>query len=201
MMQEKSGSLYYRHVNLLAVMRRAYNVDAPQIDGPSWLGADCYDFQARFPEDTPLPRMQQMLQDLLAKRFTLKVHMEPRELPAFDLVLARGGTKMQRSEGGQLGYGPFRTPSGRRLAGKITLPVLAMNLSGIVGRPVADQTGLIGLYDLDLKFSLPDAPENADAYAPIETALQEQLGLKLQARKARLNVVVVETGERKPIGN
>ena len=88
MMQEKTGSLYYRRVNLLAVMRRAYNVDAPQIDGPSWLGSDCYDFQARFPENAAIPRMQQMLQNLLAERFALKVHMEKRELLAFNLVLA-----------------------------------------------------------------------------------------------------------------
>jgi uncharacterized protein (TIGR03435 family) len=201
MMQEKTGSLYYRRVNLLAVMRRAYNVDAPQIDGPSWLGSDCYDFQARFPENAAVARMQQMLQNLLAERFALKVHMEKRELPAFNLVLAKGGIKMKPSEGGQLGYGPSRTPSGRRLAGKITMPVLAMNVSGMVGHPVADQTNLSGLYDLDLKFSLPDAPQDADVYPLIETALQEQLGLKLEAKKARLDVVVVDSVERKPIGN
>jgi uncharacterized protein (TIGR03435 family) len=200
MMQEKSGSLYYRRVNLLAVMRRAYNVDAPQIEAPSWFG-DCYDFQARFPENTPLARMQQMLQNLLAERFALKAHMEKRDLPALKLVLAKGGLKMKRSDGGQLGYAPSRTPSGSRITGKITLAVLAMNVSAIVGRPVADETGLGGLYDLDLRFSRPDAPQNADAYPPIETALPEQLGLKLEARKARLEVVVVDSGERKPIGN
>jgi uncharacterized protein (TIGR03435 family) len=145
--------------------------------------------------------MQQMLQNLLAERFALKVHMEKRELPAFNLVLAKGGIKMKPSEGGHLGYGWSRTPSGRRLAGKITLPVLAMNVSAIVGHPVADQTGLSGLYYLDLSFSLPEAQQNADAYPPIETALQEQLGLKLEARKARLDVVVVDSGKRKPIGN
>jgi uncharacterized protein (TIGR03435 family) len=201
MMQEKSGSLYYRRVNLMAVMRRAYNVDGPQIDGPSWLSADCYDFQARFPPDTPVARMQQMLQSLLAERFALKVHMEKRELPAFHLVLAKGGIKMKPSEVGQLSYGPSQTPSGRRLTGKITLPVLAMNLSGILRRPVEDETGLNGLYDLDLRYSLPDAAQNADAYPPIETALQEQLGVKLEASKARLDVVVVDSGERKLIDN
>lgn len=201
MMQEKSASLLYRRINMMAVMRRAYNVDTPQIDGPSWLGLDCYDFQAQFPEGTPVARMQQMLQSLLAERFGLKVHMEKRDLPAFHLVLAKGGIKMKPSDGGQLGYGPSRTPSGRRLTGKITMPVLAMNVSGWVGHPVADQTGLAGLYDLDLKFSLADTSQNSDAYPPIETALQEQLGLKLEARKTRLDVVVVDSIERKPIGN
>jgi uncharacterized protein (TIGR03435 family) len=201
MMQEKSGSLFYRRINLLAVLRRAYNVDAPQIDGPSWLGSDCYDFQARFPENTPIPRIQQMLQNLLRERFALKAHIEERELPAFNLVLAKSGIKMKPSENGQLSYGHSRTPSGRRLVGKITMPVLAMNVSGIVGHPVADQTGLRGLYDLDLSFSLSNTPQNTDVYPPIETALQEQLGLKLEARKARLDMVVIDSIERKPTGN
>jgi uncharacterized protein (TIGR03435 family) len=199
MMQEKSGSLFYRRFNVFAVMRRAYGVDGPQIDGPSWLSSDCYDFQARFPENTPVPRLQQMLQNLLRERFALKVHIEKRELPAFDLVLAKGGVKMKPSDGGQLGYGPSRTPSGRRLIGKITMPVLANNVSGIVGHPVADQTGLSGLYDLNLSFSPREAQPNPDAYPSIETALQEQLGLKLEARKARLDVVVVDSAERKLI--
>jgi len=201
MMQERPASLFYRHVNLTAVLRRGYGVDGPQIDGPSWLGSDCYDFQARFPENTPMPRLQQMLQNLLRERFLLKVHLDKREFPAFNLVVAKGGLKMKPSDGGQLGYGPSRTPSGRRLLGKITMPVLASNVSGIVGRPVADQTGLAGLYDLDLSFSLPDTSQNPDAYPPMETALQQQLGLKLEARKALVDVVVVDSGQRKPIGD
>lgn len=76
-----------------------------------------------------------------------------------------------------------------------------MNLSVILGRPVADKTGLAGLYDLDLSFSLADAPQNIDTYPPIDTALQEQLGLELEAKKARLDVVVVDSVERKPIDN
>jgi len=201
MMQEKSASLFYRHINLLAVLRRAYNVDTQQIDGPSWLGADCYDFQARFPENTPLPRLQQMLQSLLRERFALKAHMEQRELPALNLVLAKGGIKMKPSDGGQLGYGPSRSPAGRRLTGKITIAVLAMNVSAVVGHPVADQTGLSGLYDLDLSFSVGDTSQNPDAFPPIETALQQQLGLKLEGAKARLDVVVIDSAERKPIRN
>jgi uncharacterized protein (TIGR03435 family) len=201
MMQEKNGSLFYRHINLFAVLRRAYNVDGPQIDGPSWLGADCYDFQAHFPENTPIPRLQQMLQELLRERFLLKAHIEKRELPAFNLVVAKGGIKMKPSEGGELSYGPSRSPSGRRLTGKITMPVLASNVSGWVGHPVTDQTGLSGLYDLDLRFSLADTSQNPDAYPPIETALPEQLGLKLEAGKARLDVVVIDSVQRKLIGN
>ena len=201
MMQEKAGSLFYRRINLMAVIRRAYNVDAPQISGPSWIDTDCYDIEARYPADTPVPRLQQMLQNLLAERFLFKVHHEKRELPAFNLVVAKRGLKMHPSEGGQLGYGPSRSAAGRRLAGKITLPVLAMNLSGILSRPVMDQTGLAGLYDLDLTFSLEDTAQNPNAYPPIETALQEQLGLKLEAKKAMLEVVVIDSAQRQPIPN
>jgi len=201
MMQEKTGSLFYRHINLLAAIRRAFNVDAPQISGPPWIGADCYDIEARFPSDTPVPRLQQMLQTLLAERFLFKVHHEKREISAFNLVVAKSGLKMHPSEGGQLSYGPSRSPAGRRLAGKITLPVLATNLSGLVGRPVLDQTGLAGLYDLEFTFSLEDTAQNPDAYPPIEAALPEQLGLKLEARKTLLEVVVIDSAQRRPIAN
>ena len=149
----------------------------------------------------PVPRMQQMLQNLLAERFLFKVHQEKREFPAFNLVVAKSGLKMHPSESRQLGYGPSRSPAGRRLAGKITLPVLAINLSGIMGRPVLDQTGLAGLYDLDLTFSLEDTAQNPNAYPPIETALQEQLGIKLEAKKALLEVVVIDSAQRQPVAN
>jgi uncharacterized protein (TIGR03435 family) len=87
------------------------------------------------------------------------------------------------------------------MTGKITMQVLAMNLAGIAGHPVSDQTGLTGLYDLDLKYSLDDTAQNPGAYPTIATALQEQLGLKLESRKAPLDFVVIDSAERKVIGN
>jgi uncharacterized protein (TIGR03435 family) len=104
MMQERPGNIHYRRINLLAVIRRAYNVESQQIVAPAWLSTETYDIEAKLSPDTPLPRLRLMLQTLLAERFHLKVHYDKKELPAYNLVLAKGGLKMHRSEGGGLGY-------------------------------------------------------------------------------------------------
>lgn len=202
MMQERPGNIYYRRINLLAVIRRAYNVQPQQIVGPVWLSTETYDIQAKLPPDTPLPRFQLMLQTLLAERFHLKVHYDKKELPAYNLVLAKGGLKMHRSEGGELGYGPSKDDSGNRhLRGKITLPILATNLSGMTGHPVSDQTGLDGLYDLDLNYRDDQAPEGTATYPGIGTALQEQLGLKLEPKKALFDMIIVDQADKVPTGS
>jgi uncharacterized protein (TIGR03435 family) len=144
-----------------------------------------------------------MLQTLLADRFHLKVHYDKKELPAYDLVLAKGGLKMHRSEGGELGYGPSKDNSGNRsLRGKITLPILATNLSGMLGHPVSDQTGLDGLYDFDLNYRDDHSTEGPTAaYPGIETALQEQVGLKLEPKKAMFDMIIVDRADKVPTGN
>lgn len=201
MMQEQPGSIHYRKINVLAVIRRAYNVESQQVVGPAWLSSETYDIEAKLPPDTPGARLQLMLQNLLAERFHLTVHHDKKELPAYNLVQAKGGSKMHRSESGRLGYGPSRDSSGHHLRGKITLPILANNLSGILGRPVSDQTGLDGLYDIDLNFT-DDAPtQDSATYPGIVTALQEQLGLKLESNKAVFDMIGVDQAEKIPTEN
>ena len=201
MMQELPGHLQYRRVNLIAVIRRAYNVEAQQIIAPAWMATEAYDIEARLPPDTPGTRLQLMLQKLLMERFQLKVHHGKKKLAAYNLVPAKGGLKMHRSESGRLGYAPSRDSSGRHLHGKITLPILANNLSGMVGRPVSDHTGTDGLYDIDLNFSDDAAIGGAATYPGIFTALQEQLGLKLESKKASFDMIIVDRVVKTPIEN
>ena len=201
MMQELPGRIQYRRIILLAVIRRAYNVELQQIVGPAWLSTETYDIEAKFPPDTPDTRLQLMLQNLLSERFHLKVHHDKKELPAYNLVLAKDGLKMHRTESGRLGYAPSRDSSGRHLRGRITFPILANNLSGILGRPVSDQTGLDGLYDIDLNF-VDDAPTQDPAtYPGIGTALQEQLGLKLESKRTLFDMIIVDQTEKIPTEN
>ena len=201
MMQELPGTIQYRRITLLAVMRRAYNVQSEQIIGPSWLRTETYDIEAKLPTDTPEIRLQLMLQNLLAERFHLKVHRDKKELLAYDLVLVKDRFKMHRSENGRLGYAPSQDSSGRHLRGRITFPILANNLSGIVGRPVSDQTGLDGLYDIDLNF-VDDAPTGRlSDYPGIFTALPEQLGLKLESKKESFDIIIVNEAEKVPTEN
>jgi uncharacterized protein (TIGR03435 family) len=201
MMQERAGSLFYRKINLLAVILRAYGVDPQQVVGPALLRTERYDIEAQFPAGTPDARFQLMLQKLLADRFHLEAHREKKELPAYTLVVAKDGFKMRRSETGALGYGPSRDATGRHLSGKITLPILAGVLSDAVGHPVTNATDLEGLYDINLNFTDDEQSQAPAAYPGIFTALQHQLGLKLESRKSMFDIIVIDRVEKVPTEN
>jgi uncharacterized protein (TIGR03435 family) len=202
MMLEQPGHIQYNRIILLAVIRRAYGVESQQIVGPAWLSTETYDIEAKMPPDTSTARLRLMLQNMLAERFQLKVHHDKKELPTYNLLLAKDGSKMHRSESGQLGYMPSRDTSGHHLRGRITLPILASNLSDILSRPVSDQTGMDGLFDIDLNYTDDAATTPAPVtYPGIVTALREQLGLRLESKKELLDVIVVDRAERIPTGN
>jgi len=193
------------------------------IGGPAWIENERFDVVAALPEGAQPAGIPRMLRTLLEQRFHLIVHAETRELPIYELRLARSG--------GQLG--PRLTPSrldcaallaGRGSAaplppqadgrptcrvstsggsfrgGGSSIGVLAAILPQQVGRPVEDRTGLTGLFDFALEFS----PEGRDVGAPsvagsppsIFTALQEQLGLKLESTRGPVEVFVIDKVER-----
>lgn len=201
MMQELPGSLHYHRVNLMAVIQRAYGVEAQQIVPPPWMRTEAYEIVAKLPPDTPVPRLQLMLQSVLAERFHLQVHRDKKEMEGFELVVAKGGLRMHPSEDARLGYRPFRDNSGRHLHGKITLPILANNLSGLLGRPVVDRTGGEGLYDIALNYSDDASAQDPSSYPGIATALQEQLGLKLESKKALFDMIIVDHADKIPTEN
>lgn len=202
MMQELPGTLNYRRVNLVAVIRRAFDVETSQIKGPEWLYTEFYDFEAKLPKDTKVGDLRLMLQNLLAERFHLKAHHDRREMSAFQLVVARNGFKMQKSpEGSRLGYGPRRDNTGNHLRGRITMKILANNLSGIMGRPVRDITGIDGLYDIDLNYATDVQTKEPATNPDITAALEEQLGLRLQSEKAMFDIIVVDAADKVPVEN
>jgi uncharacterized protein (TIGR03435 family) len=157
--------------------------------------------------------MKLMIQKLLADRFQLRFHTEKKELPVYAMVVAKGGPKIAVSAGDPnafpgIGFG--REPGVITLSGRNTgLNGVANGLqSNILDKPVVDQTGLTGRYDFQLRFT-PDAiqlanfgglgPANVtDVNAPpdIFTAFEQQLGLKLQATKAVVDVMVIDRIER-----
>ena len=208
--------------SLRTLIMRAYGVKFYQIiGGPSWLHetADTpYDIVATAPGAEP-PTMAQvnlMLRALLATRFQVKAHQETRELPVYALVVAKDGPKMKESAADAKSFVSFRMGG---MQGSISSPKepmaqFALALSNQVNRPVLDQTGLTSAYELKLEWTRdqpqiisglsappPSAVPEAELHFPsIFTALQEQLGLKLEARKAPVEVVVVDRAER-PSGN
>jgi uncharacterized protein (TIGR03435 family) len=139
----------------------------------------------------------------------LKVHHETKELPIFALVVAKGGLKMQEGKTGDtyskglkgidgkgMGAGSYMVGNGKMTAQGISMESLAAQLTQEVGHIVQDQTGLKGIYDFTLRYS-DDMAAKADSSVPsIYTALQEQLGLKLEPTKGPVDVIVIDHVER-----
>jgi uncharacterized protein (TIGR03435 family) len=184
------------NITLLALMQWAYDMPEKQIlDGPPWLGSTRFDIQATADtdrikgltgvQDRDLKR--RMVQALLADRFHLKLHQETRPLPAYDLVLAKGGSKLQSSKSGGGNIGIGRT----HFNGEgMTMTTIAEELSLIAGRVVVDKTNLAGRYDIKLEWTADDAPAADNSAPSLFTAIQEQLGLKLESAKEPVPVLV-----------
>jgi uncharacterized protein (TIGR03435 family) len=181
------------------LISRAFGVAEAQIErGPSWLDAEKYDVAARAATPLEMSReeVRPCLQALLAERFRLKVHRETRQGSVFSLVVAKNGPKFaEHSGGGRSGIGASSDSGSVSITGtKATMARLAEYLSGQVGRPVADDTGLKGEYDFRVEWSTEEATESSEPSLP--AALQEQLGLRLNATKGPFEVIVIDSAER-----
>ena len=191
------------NITLLALMEWAYAMPEKQIlDGPSWIAATRFDIQAKselgdklkgLPSDQSNELKRQMVRSLLADRFQLKVHEEKRTLPAYDLVLAKGGSKLEPSQSNGKSIGTGRNHFN---AQGLTMTLIAEELSRIAGRVVVDKTGLTDRFDLTLRWTPDDAVASATDPPTLFTAIQEQLGLKLEAAKEPVSVIVIDHVEQ-----
>jgi uncharacterized protein (TIGR03435 family) len=191
-----NNRLEVRGFTLKALVKMAYSLQDYQIiGGPKWFDSDRYDIDAKLPADAVTQQIPERLQSLLTDRFQLVVHPETRSLPAYALVAAKGGAKLPRATDDApqgFGWGP------RMIRSKAALMQdLAQKLSAALQYPVLNQTGMSGLYQVDLKFA-PVAPDPSDSNPgpSIFDAVQEQLGLRLEATKGPVDVMVVERAER-----
>jgi uncharacterized protein (TIGR03435 family) len=207
---------HFRAVNLSIkdLIQFAYGIPGSQIlGGPAWLDSAMFDIDAKSDPavDAQLHAMssadarrqkQLMVQALLADRFQLTTHQETRQLPLFNLVIAKGGPKFQpdASVGNTVDSGRNRL----HVSGtQDTVATLAHELAQVLGRVVLDNTGLSGSYDLRLRWTPDNAPPallngEPDPNAPPDlfAAIQEQLGLKLESGKGPVAVLVVDRIER-----
>jgi uncharacterized protein (TIGR03435 family) len=189
------GAFIANGIPLKVLIEIAYRVKDFQISGgPEWIETDRYDVSAKAPTGF-IPtgqQMQPMLQALLADRFRLKLHRETRELPAFALVVGKGGPKLTASTFADsrisIGHGIF---TGQ----KIDMAGLADALAMESDRTIVDRTALAGQFDVTLKWT-PDAADSDPAAIPLFTAIQEQLGLKLEATKAPVEVLVIDSVQK-----
>jgi uncharacterized protein (TIGR03435 family) len=194
------GTLTATNVNLKLLIELAYNVRAYQISGgPSWLESVGYDIVATVehpvnPNAANRDYFRQLLQNLVADRFKLKVKVETKELPVYALIVGKDGSKLKGGEKPENATDMrMRGGPGLMIGQKLTIQVLSEALSEVLGRPVVGKTGLPGYYDFKLEWT----PDDSDTPgASIFTAIQEQLGLKLESQKGPVEVVVIQAAER-----
>jgi uncharacterized protein (TIGR03435 family) len=174
---------------------------------PPWTDTERFDVDAKMDEDAAArfqklnpqqqwKQIQLMLQSLLADRFALKMHREPRELPVYDLVLAKGGVKLTASHAAQPVYRAKGHGQIDFEKAQIWDLIYGLSSDPDVDRPIVDKTGLTGRYDMQLKWTPNASQEATDPGLSIFTALEEQLGLKLVASKGPVDVIVVDHVER-----
>jgi uncharacterized protein (TIGR03435 family) len=189
------------NITLFNLMEWAYAMPQKQIlEGPSWMGSTRFDIQATADGETDAMLRglsserdravkRRMVQRLLEDRFAMKLHRETRTLPAYDLVMAKGGSKLTASQSNGKSIGTGRAYFH---AEGLTSELIAEQLSQIAGRVVVDKTNLDGRYDLKLKWTPDDAPATADSSPELFTAIEEQLGLQLKAAREPVAVLVVD---------
>lgn len=201
----RHGLLTATKVTLRRMVAVAYGMTEPRVIGPEWLDKDHFDVTGRAPNGVPDSELRPMLQALLKDRFNLAVHSETREMPVYDLVVAKGGVRMAVYPAPER---PLDNPPVRgfpMMRGTATSKELADMMTWFVHRPVLDKTGLTERYNYFIAFA-PFSPQTGDSVpefgAPdFFTAVQKQAGLKLESDKASLDVVVVDHMERMPTEN
>ncbi len=176
-----------------ALIAYAYDVREFQVAGaPSWAGSEEYNIVAKPQGEASNEKILAMTRSLLAERFNLTLHHESKEMPVLALTVARRGARLHPSEA--TGGPDVRGGRGHLVARKVTMGMLAAQLAGrVLGRAVLDRTDLAGEFDVDLVWT-PD--ESPDPGSSIFTALQEQLGLKLETQKGVVDVLVIDHVER-----
>jgi len=183
------------------LVRYAYDVKSYQVSGgPNWATSDRWDIGAKGEGEGVLrpDQVRKMIQALLADRFHVQLRRETKQTPVYALVVAgKAGPKLKESApdaAGGLNVSLDRTT--QITATKASIEQLVGQLTGDLDRPVVDKTGLTGSYDFKLKWA-PDSSAVTDLDAPsIFTALQEQLGLKLESATAPIEVLVIDRLEK-----
>jgi uncharacterized protein (TIGR03435 family) len=200
-----------------ALIQIAYGFDAPVVGAPDWVANTFYTIQARSDEaaDARLAQLtpnevrlekRNAIRVLLAERFGLKTHLETRNSSIFNLVVDKGGVKMQLVPAPPPpadGEAPRPTPPAdvqahgsqhglEFIGSNASMRAISGALSAMVEAPVVDKTGLTGIYNYTLQFGRDWSANDPDSWPSIFTAVQEQLGLKLDAAHESVPNLVID---------
>jgi uncharacterized protein (TIGR03435 family) len=216
------GSVDGRNVVLKLLLNYAYGVEGYNITGgPGWVDSERFDVQARAASNTSDAQMRMMMQSLLTERFHLQVHRATKESRVFVLSAAKGGMKLQPLKPGSCAPPDPNTPPGpavdrqKPVCGiptsgtngpNVVIEVVGMEtaawvrmLSSMLGRTVINETGLSGPLDrLHFEYSRDDLNAGAadSGSISISSALNQQLGLKLETATRPIEVLVIDRVEK-----
>ena len=203
-MDSSPGSFAMRNVPLRMALEFAYDLKPYQVVGPDWINnEERYDIIARAPGPAPNDQMRQMLQALLTERFQIKLHREKKELPVYVLLRGKGALKLKPGD-------PNATPTQVGSPTQIVFknqPISRLTgmLTARMDRPVIDMTGISGVYDYTVETGglgfNGQPPADPTAGPSIFTAIQDNLGLRLESQRAPVDVLVVDQARRVPIEN
>jgi uncharacterized protein (TIGR03435 family) len=198
------------NVTLKRLIGEAYGLQPHQVSGgPSWLDSTEYEIEATSGRSVTREETRSMLRRLLEERFRLATHNEAKEMRAFELVVDKNGPKIRPAKDGDAAaatefpnfHGSLQQFA-NVLAVQLSIPVMddpgkpGMASGGPL--PVIDRTGLPGIYD----FRVEARPEpGGDMITLWQRILQDQLGLRLENRKTRVEILVVDRVERTPSAN
>ena len=193
------------NVSLVSLLRTAYALQEFQIAGyPAWAETDKFDVEAKMESGANPPDFPLMLQKLLAERFKLVVHREPRQTSIYTLVVAKDGPKLKPGDPSKCGGSScgFNASPTEIVGENVSMSQFAFRLSRSIGTHVVDGTSLKGTFDFKVTW-LPDdrfSGRGASANPTLFTAIQEQLGLRLQAGRGPVDTLVIDRAE-KPVAD
>jgi uncharacterized protein (TIGR03435 family) len=211
---QTGGRVANTNATVKTLIAFAYGLPEEQIlGGQKWISSEEYSIVAKPDSDSPIPsgepgyiHVKTLFQNLLSDRFKVKVHNETRQGAVYNLTLMGSG-KLKEADSNT---GPsLRTRAGHFIGTAVPVWALAQILSQQLARPVTDKTGLTGRYNFDLTYTLD--PLQADAFGPptrnspsppddnspsIFTALEDQLGLRLESTRGPIEVLIIDHVER-----
>ena len=203
------GRLTASNVSLKSLIVMAYGMRDYQVEGPDWLGSEHFDIAAKFPEALPKDpekynaAFQSMMQKMLAERFKLAIHRDKKIFAVYELFVGKNGIKFKEVP---KGVSHSNSNNNHYTGASVSMDRFAVFLSGRMDLPVLDMTGLKGSYDMTLDWvperqsGKGDTPESVSG-PTLSDAVQDQLGLKLERRKAPIEILIVDHTERAPTEN